>query len=113
MSRWQSMTIARDEGTDQCSLATAVALRAPSAAKEHLIAISPVNDVMALLVVHDVMALINRVLGPTVSSAAALHRFILRLPEGIRQLRVASGRYRSRFCIQFNLSINASGNKGT
>jgi hypothetical protein len=57
MSRWQSMTIARDEGTDQCSLATAVALRAPSAAKEHLIAISPVNDVMALLGVNDVVAL--------------------------------------------------------
>ena len=62
MSRWQSMTIARDEGTDQCSLATAVALRAPSAAKEHLIAISPVNDVMALLGVNDVVALINRML---------------------------------------------------
>src|SRR5882762_4825947 len=98
MSRWQSMTIARDEGTDQCSLATAVALRAPSAAKEHLIAISPVNDVMALLGVNDVVALEIRMLGSTVLSAAAPCRFIS-VASGHSPLCVASGRYRSRFCI--------------
>ena len=73
MSRWQSMTIARDEGTDQCSLATAVALRAPSAAKEHLIAISPVHDVMALLGVNDVVALENRMLAFNGETARMLY----------------------------------------
>jgi hypothetical protein len=35
----------------------------------------------------------------TVLSERLYFAFILRLPQGIRQLRVASGRYSSRFCI--------------